>query len=114
MSDTLHLVGVTDLAERWSYTRQGVHKLAARPDFPAPLGAVNGGRIRVWSLADIEAFERDRPGPPKSASGSATTWLASRADLQPPNRAAGFRRGGCSRAVSAVPEGGSGSLRRMV
>lgn len=61
MSNTLHLVGVADLAERWSYTRQGVHKLAARPDFPIPLGAVNGGRIRVWSLVDIEAFERDRP-----------------------------------------------------
>jgi hypothetical protein len=61
MPNTLHLVGVADLAERWSYTRQGVHKLAARPDFPAPLGAVNGGRIRVWSTFDIEAFERDRP-----------------------------------------------------
>lgn len=80
MSDTLRLVGVTDLAERWSYTRQGVHKLAARPDFPTPLGAVNGGRIRVWSLSDIEAFERDRPelGDPAAKERKRTGYYLAR------------------------------------
>lgn len=58
---TLALLGATDLAARWGYTRQGVHQLAARPGFPAPAAAVNGGRIRVWLLADIEAFEQGRP-----------------------------------------------------
>lgn len=64
MSDTsltLTLLGTTDLAARWGYTRQGVHQLTARPGFPAPAAMVNGGRIRVWLLADIEAFERGRP-----------------------------------------------------
>ena len=58
---TLTLLGAADLAVRWGYTRQGVHQLATRPGFPAPVAAVNGGRIRVWLLADIEAFERGRP-----------------------------------------------------
>lgn len=57
----LALLGVADLTARWSYTRQGVHQLAARPGFPAPAASVNGGRIRVWLLTDIEAFEQRRP-----------------------------------------------------
>lgn len=61
MTTPLALLGAADLAARWGYTRQGVHQLAARPGFPVPAGAVNGGRIRVWLLADIEAFERGRP-----------------------------------------------------
>lgn len=61
MTTLLALLGAADLAIRWSYTRQGVHLLAARPGFPAPVAAVNGGRIRVWLLADIEAFEQGRP-----------------------------------------------------
>lgn len=55
------LLGAADLAICWGYTRQGVHQLATRPGFPAPVAAVNGGRIRVWLLADIAAFEQGRP-----------------------------------------------------
>ena len=55
------LLGTGDLATRWGYSRQGVHKLAAGTDFPAPVAAVNGGRIRVWLLADIETYEQGRP-----------------------------------------------------
>jgi len=55
------LLGIADIAARWDYTRQGVHQLASRPGFPAPATAVNGGRIRVWLLTDIEAFEKGRP-----------------------------------------------------
>ena len=55
------LLGVADLAVRWGYTRQGVHQLVARPDFPALAAAVNGGRVRVWLLADVEAYEQGRP-----------------------------------------------------
>ncbi len=61
MTNKLVLLGAADLAARWSYTRQGVHQLAARTGFPEPVAAVNGGRIRVWLLADIEAFEQGRP-----------------------------------------------------
>ncbi len=61
MATPLALLGTGDLATRWGYSRQGVHKLAVGPDFPAPVGTVNGGRIRVWLLADIEACEQGRP-----------------------------------------------------
>lgn len=60
MATPLALLGIADLAARWSYTRQGVHQLAARPGFPAPAAAVNGGRVRVWLLVDIETFEQGR------------------------------------------------------
>lgn len=61
MTTPLALRGIADLAARWSYTRQGVHQLIARPGFPAPVAAVNNGRIRVWLLVDVEAFEQERP-----------------------------------------------------
>ncbi len=58
MTAPLALFGIADLATRWGYTRQGVHQLTTRSGFPTPAAAVNGGRIRVWLLADIEAFEQ--------------------------------------------------------
>jgi len=61
MATPLALLGTGDLATRWGYSRQGIHKLAAGADFPVPVGTVNGGRIRVWLLADIEAHELGRP-----------------------------------------------------
>lgn len=61
MTTPLALLGIADLAARWSYTRQGVHQLAVRPGFPAPVAAVNDGRTRVWLLADVEVFEQGRP-----------------------------------------------------
>jgi hypothetical protein len=61
MTAPLALLGIADLAARWSYTRQGVHQLAARPGFPAPVATVNSGRIRVWLLVDIERFEQEQP-----------------------------------------------------
>ena len=54
------LLGTADLATRWGYTRQGVHQLVARRSFPMPAATVNGGRVRVWLLADVEAFEQGR------------------------------------------------------
>ena len=61
MTTPLALLGTADLATRWGYTRQGVHQLVARPGFPAPAATVNDGRVRVWLLADVEAFEQGRP-----------------------------------------------------
>jgi len=55
------LVGVSDLAKRWGYTRAGVHNLLHSEDFPEPLGIVNNGRIRVWSLDQFEEYERVHP-----------------------------------------------------
>lgn len=61
MTNRLILLGMADLAARWGYTRQGIHRLISRPGFPAPVAVVNSGRIRVWLLADVEAFEQERP-----------------------------------------------------
>lgn len=61
MAQPLVLLGIADLAARWAYTRQGVHQLTSRPGFPAPAATVNGGRVRMWLLADIEAYEQGRP-----------------------------------------------------
>lgn len=63
MTTPLALLGIADLAARWSYTRQGVHQLTARSGFPAPAAAINSGRTRVWLLADVEAFEERRLEP---------------------------------------------------
>lgn len=57
----IKLLGVADLAERWHYTRQGIHQFARRTEFPAPVAVVNLGRTRLWAAADIENFERTRP-----------------------------------------------------
>jgi hypothetical protein len=84
MTAPLALLGIADLAARWSYTRQGVHQLTARPGFPIPVAAVNGGRIRVWLLADIEAFEQgrselgDQVARQSNVSSGATTKLKRR------------------------------------
>jgi len=51
--------------DRWSFSRQGVNQLITRegPDFPAAVGAVNRGRIRLWLMSDIERYERERGCP---------------------------------------------------
>lgn len=54
-------VGTADLAARWAYTQQGVNKLARTKDFPQPAFTLNAGRIRAWSLPEIEAFEEHHP-----------------------------------------------------
>lgn len=54
-------VGIADLVSRWGYTRQGVHLLAKRDDFPAPAFTINGGRTKVWRTSDVAAWERDKP-----------------------------------------------------
>jgi len=51
------LLSIADLVARWPYTRQGVHKLARNADFPAPVCTVSQGRVKLWELADIEAYE---------------------------------------------------------
>lgn len=54
-----------DLQRRWShYTRRGLYKVRAWPDFPQPVESFNSGRrgkFPVWHLADIAAFENAHP-----------------------------------------------------
>ena len=56
------LLGLTDIIERWGYSREFVRQVMAQEaDFPEPIGAINGGRNRFWLERDIEAFERTSP-----------------------------------------------------
>jgi hypothetical protein len=57
----MQLLGTGDLVARWVYTRQGIHKLSRRDDFPSPWGIVNQGRTKLWRLEDIEMFEQTHP-----------------------------------------------------
>jgi hypothetical protein len=56
-----HLLGMADLVARWVYTKQGVHKLTRRPDFPTPWGVFNLGRTKLWRLEDVESYETLHP-----------------------------------------------------
>jgi hypothetical protein len=58
--EALQFLRLGDLARRWHYTKQGLAKLAAKTDFPRPCFTLNGGKIRIWTLNDIEKYERDR------------------------------------------------------
>jgi hypothetical protein len=53
--------GAADIIHRWVYTRQGVHLLMQRADFPDPAFVINGGRTKVWNVADIYNYERAHP-----------------------------------------------------
>lgn len=57
----VQFVGMADLVDRWTYSRMGVHKVSKWPDFPEPAFVINKGRVRVWRLSDIEAFEKNHP-----------------------------------------------------
>ena len=54
------LVTGSEAARRLGVSRQRLQQLAARPDFPDPLGVL--GRANVWRDADIAAWaaEHDR------------------------------------------------------
>lgn len=54
-------VNFSDILRRTVYTKRGLLKVAARPDFPPPAFTVGQGKIRIWHLADIEAFENAHP-----------------------------------------------------
>jgi hypothetical protein len=55
-------LGWVDLQDRWShYTRQGLYKMRALADFPQPVERINRGRVPIWHLTDITAFENAHP-----------------------------------------------------
>ena len=57
----LPLFSISDLCERWNYTKAGIHKLSQKEDFPKPIALVNKGKTKIFSKNDIVAYERDRP-----------------------------------------------------
>jgi hypothetical protein len=56
----MKLLGITDLAKRWNYTRQGVHlKMQLCESFPRPIATINKN-ILVFDEEEIAAFEQTR------------------------------------------------------
>ena len=56
----VNLLGITDLAKRWGYTRQGVHKkMNEDEEFPWPIATINS-RTLVFSEEDIIPYEQKR------------------------------------------------------
>jgi predicted DNA-binding transcriptional regulator AlpA len=48
------LVGITEIAEFLQLSRQRVHKLLERDDFPTPVAEIAAGRI--WKRSDVEKW----------------------------------------------------------
>lgn len=55
---TQHLMGAVEVARRLGVSRQRVHQLASRPDFPVPAAELASGK--VWESEAIEAWRRQR------------------------------------------------------
>lgn len=56
----MKLLGISDLAKRWNYTRQGVHqKIRYDEEFPKPIAVINT-RILVFTENDIITYEQKR------------------------------------------------------
>lgn len=56
----MKLFGISDLAKRWNYTRQGVHqKMQYDDEFPKPIAVINN-RILVFSEDYIVPYEQKR------------------------------------------------------
>jgi predicted DNA-binding transcriptional regulator AlpA len=66
--DVDQLAGVAEVAQLLGVSRQQVHRLAAREDFPTPVAVLASGRI--WLLRDVERWGREhagrRPGRPET------------------------------------------------
>ena len=54
-------LGFRDLVARWVYSRQGLYLVMQWRDFPAPAFTIDGGKTRVWRVAEIESFEQQHP-----------------------------------------------------
>ena len=57
---TMNLLSITDLCDRWIYTKSGIHKLVRAEDFPKPFSMVSRGKIRVFKEEDIEIYEYNK------------------------------------------------------
>jgi len=56
----MNLFGISDLARRWNYTRQGVHqKMQYGDEFLKPISVINN-RTLVLSKDDIIVYEQKR------------------------------------------------------
>lgn len=52
----MNLVGTAEIADLLGVSRQRVHQLVARPDFPAPVAVLTSGMI--WEREAVEEWAR--------------------------------------------------------
>ena len=55
-SALVELVGTAEIAELLGVSRQRVHQLVSKPDFPRPLAVLAAGMI--WRREDVEEWAR--------------------------------------------------------
>jgi hypothetical protein len=76
----MNLFGISDLAKRWNYTRQGVHqKMQYDDEFPKPIAVINN-RTLVFSKDDIIVYEQKRKELTVSACNHKYKFQQSRID----------------------------------
>jgi hypothetical protein len=56
----MKLFAISDLCDRWKYTKAGIHNLVRKEDFPKPVASVCRGRLKLFLEADIEAYEEGK------------------------------------------------------
>ena len=54
-------LSITDLYERWTYTKAGIYKLIKRDDFPKPFTVVSKGKVKIFREADVIDYEKNKP-----------------------------------------------------
>lgn len=56
----MKLLGITDLAKRWKYTKQGIHKkMKYDENFPKPIAVINKNTL-VFLESEIIPYEQER------------------------------------------------------
>lgn len=48
---------ISDLKNRWIYTKAGIHKLTKSKDFPKPFAIVSNEKIKIYDEEDIAKYE---------------------------------------------------------
>ncbi len=54
--EPLDLIGITEIADEFGFSRQRAGKLAGSPDFPDPVATIASGRI--YTRASVKAFQQ--------------------------------------------------------
>lgn len=66
------LVTGGDIAKRLGVSRQRVHQLREKPDFPRPIGRI--GNALVWRWADVEEWARAHRNVEDRKAPAARSW----------------------------------------
>jgi predicted DNA-binding transcriptional regulator AlpA len=59
--EMMKLLSISDLCDRWTYSKAGIHKLVRTEKFPKPFAIVSRGKVRIFKEEDIETYEKNKP-----------------------------------------------------